>query len=206
MHIGIDFDNTLVSYDAMFYRCACARRLIPPELAPTKAAVRAWLWQKPDGNTFWTELQGEVYGAHMAEAVWFPGADAFLSFCRRSGLSVSIISHKLEYPALGPRVNLRKAALAWMETHGFFSPDGFSLERGAVFFEDSREQKLARISERQCACFIEDLLEVLLAPGFPSGVGKLLFDPAGEAAVTEPDIRVFRSWSEIQRYVEAISS
>ncbi|MBI2442239.1 MAG: haloacid dehalogenase-like hydrolase [Lentisphaerae bacterium] len=204
MHIGVDFDNTLVSYDALFYRCARERRLIPAELTPTKAAVREWLWRQPEGNTVWTQLQGEVYGARMAEAVWFPGADTFLSFCRRRGLAVFIISHKLKYPALGPRVNLREAALSWMETHGFFSPGGFGLESAAVCFEDSREHKLERIGERQCTCFIEDLLEVLSDPAFPSGVIKILFDPAGEVQTPPNGISAFRSWGGIQSYVETL--
>lgn len=206
MHIGIDFDNTLVSYDALFYRCACERHLIPPHLTPTKAAVREWLWRQPDGNTPWTELQGEVYGRRMAEAVWFPGVDAFLAFCRRRRFRISIISHKLEYPALGPRVNLRDATLVWMEAHGFFRPAGFNLSRDDVYFEASREQKLARIAERQCTHFVEDLPEVLQDPAFPSGVIKLLFDPAGVVGKTGPDIQVFRAWADIQRYMEALAS
>jgi len=206
LHIGIDFDNTLVSYDALFHRCARERSLIPPDLPPTKAAVRAWLWRQPDGNTPWTELQGEVYGRRMAEAVWFPGVNAFLTFCRCRGLQVSIISHKSEYSALGPRVNLRAAALVWMEAHGFFRTDGFNLSRDDVYFEGSREQKHARIAERQCTHFVEDLPEVLLDPAFPPGIIKLLFDPAGVADKTGPDIHVFRAWADIQRYVEAVAS
>lgn len=206
MHIGIDFDNTLVSYDVLFHRCARARHLIPSDLPPTKAAVRAWLWRQPDGNTPWTELQGMVYGQRMMEAVWFPGVDEFFTFCRSRRLRISIISHKLEYPALGSRVNLRDAALAWMEAHGFFRPDGFALSQNDVYFEGSREQKCARIAERQCTHFVEDLPEVLQDPAFPSDVIKLLFDPAGVAGKTGPDIQVFRAWADIQRYVEALAS
>lgn len=206
LHIGIDFDNTLVSYDTLFHRCALERHLIPPDLPPAKAAVRAWIWRRPDGNTSWTELQGEVYGRRMGEAVGFPGVSGFFTACRRLGVSVSIISHKLEYPALGPRVNLRDAALTWMEAHGFFRPDGFALSRVDVWFEASREQKLARIAERQCTHFVEDLPEVLQEEAFPSGVIKLLFDPAGVAAEVAPDVQVFKTWVEIQRYVEEAAS
>lgn len=202
MHIGIDFDNTLVSYDTLFHRCALERRLIPPDLPPVKAAVRAWIWRRPDGNTAWTELQGEVYGRRMAEAIGFPGVRDFFTACRRHGVSVSIISHKLEYPARGARVNLRDAALAWMEAHDYFRPDGFALSRNDVWFEASREQKLARIAERQCTHFVEDLPEVLREKAFPSGVVKLLFDPAGIAGAVAADVQVFRTWPGIQRYVE----
>lgn len=204
MHLGVDFDNTLVSYDELFHRCALERGLIPADLPRTKSAVRAHLWARPDGNTPWTELQGVVYGTRMAEAAFFPGAREALVTCRSRGIHVSVISHKLEFPALGPRVSLRKASMDWMEAQGFFDPAGIGLSRNAVFFESSREEKLARIAQQGCTHFVDDLPEVLEAPGFPAGVEKWLFDPAG--VVSSPmGARRFGSWAEIQRHLEVLS-
>ena len=146
MHIGIDFDNTLVDYDMLFYRCALDHNMIPSSVAPTKSAIRTHLWGQPDGNTPWTELQGEVYGMRMQEAVPFPGSIEFLCFCRRQGIQASIVSHKAEYAARGPQVNLRQAAVAWMAAHGVFAAERVGLKRSDVFFEQSREEKLRRIS------------------------------------------------------------
>lgn len=205
MHLGVDFDNTLVSYDELFHRCAVERGVIPADTPKTKSAVRAYLWSLPGGNTPWTELQGIVYGTRMAEAAFFPGAREALSFCRGQGIRVSVISHKIEFPSLGPRVRLREAALGWMEEQGFFDPGGIGLSRGAIFFESSREEKLARIGREGCTHFIDDLPEVLEAPGFPSGVGKWLFDPAGADTVPRPGVRRFRSWPEIQSHLETMA-
>jgi hypothetical protein len=204
VHLGVDFDNTLVSYDDLFHRCALERGLIPAELPRTKAVVRGYLWTRPDGNTPWTELQGMVYGTRMAEAVFFPGAHEALVFCRQHGVRLSIISHKLEFPALGPRVSLWKAALDWMDAQGFFDPDGIGLPRETVFFESSREEKLARIAQQGCTHFLDDLPEVLEAPGFPAGVEKWLLDPASEAGRSAPGLRRFASWAEIRDHLEAV--
>lgn len=203
MHLGVDFDNTLVGYDELFHRCAVERGWVPADVPVSKAAVRAYLWSLPDGNTPWTELQGEVYGTRMSEAQAYPHALDTLRFCRRHGIRVSIISHKNEYPALGPRVNLREAALRWMEEHGFFDPQDIGLSQKAVFFTDTREEKLALIGSQGCTHFVDDLPEVLLAAEFPPRVERWLFDPCGSfTGESAAGIRVFRSWVEIQKHLE----
>lgn len=195
MRLGVDFDNTLVSYDRLFHRCARERGLIPAECPATKQAVRAYLWGQPDGNTPWTELQGVVYGERMAEAEPCPGVVDFLRACRRRGVPVTVISHKMVYPALGPRVDLRAAARAWLAAQGFFAADGAGLAPDRVFFEATRADKLARIERAACTHFVDDLPEIFAEPGFPAGVQRLLYAPAGAGA--PPGVRVFRHWREL---------
>ena len=43
MRIGIDFDNTIVSYDALFHKVAREAGLVPESVAATKVAVRDYL-------------------------------------------------------------------------------------------------------------------------------------------------------------------
>lgn len=205
MHLGLDFDNTIVRYDTLFHRCALERGLIPAYLPVSKGAVRSHLWSLPDGNTPWTQLQGEVYGSRMAEAEPFEGVTDFLRFCRAEGVRCSIISHKDEYPALGPHVNLRTAALTWMESRGFFDPATIGLARDAVVFEGTREAKIARIREFRCTHFIDDLIEVLRHREFPPNTARWLFDPTG-LAEAEDGVRTFRAWDEVRREVEEILS
>lgn len=201
LHIGLDLDNTIVQYDELFYRCALERHLIPEETTRTKAAVRAYLWSLPHGNTPWTELQGIVYGERMSEAIPCPGALDFLAFCRDNGIRVSIVSHKIEFPALGPRVNLRKAALRWLNEHASYGGNQAGLTPGGVFFESTREDKIARIGQLGCTHFIDDLPEVFTSPSFPDGVEKILY--AGNAYLEIADVRgmgVFSDWAAILQY------
>jgi hypothetical protein len=110
MRVGLDFDNTIVRYDALFHRVALEGGWIPPGLPATKLQVRDHLRAHGREQT-WIEMQGHVYGARMAEAEMFPGVDRFLRW-RASGLAVSIVSHKTQYPFAGPRHDLHEASRA----------------------------------------------------------------------------------------------
>ena len=46
-----------------------------------------------------------------------------------------------------------------------------------VFFEETRDEKIARIIALQCSHFVDDLPEVFDHPGFPSATVQMLFDP-----------------------------
>ena len=97
MHIGIDFDNTIVNYDRVFHRVAIERGLVPPSLAPTKLEVRNWL-RAADKEDLWTEMQGYVYGARMNDAETYPGVIAFLRWARGAGVPISIRSASVTKP------------------------------------------------------------------------------------------------------------
>lgn len=142
---------------------------MPRELPVNKTAVRDWLRCQPDGEARWTELQGLVYGSLMREAKLAPGQAEFLRSIRSAQIPCCVISHKTEFSVAVPRVNLRTAALAWLEANGFFSPMGFGLRREDVFFEGTRAEKLRRIAAQGCTVFVDDLEEVLTEPESPQG-------------------------------------
>ena len=110
--IGIDFDNTIVTYDEVF--CAMAKRcgLIDPAFVGSKQAVRDAIRLLPDGELAWQRLQGQVYSKGLADANMVRGFEAFLRRCRAEGCAVMIVSHKTEFGHYDPdRINLREAAL-----------------------------------------------------------------------------------------------
>ena len=74
MLIGVDFDNTLVTYEEVFRAEACARGLIDPNFAGTKQEIRDRIRLLPDGEIAWQQLQGYVYGRGIASARMFDGA------------------------------------------------------------------------------------------------------------------------------------
>ena len=197
MRIGIDFDNTIVSYDALFHKVAIEKEIIPAGVRPTKVAVREYL-VRSGREELWTEMQGHVYGARMDEAVAYPGAVEFLKWAARQGASVLIISHKTLHPFLGPRYDLHAAARSWVERH--LEDRGRALvTAGDVYFELTQQEKLARIGASSCDYYIDDLPEILLAPGFPVGTRRILFDPEAHHADAGP-INVMGSWQDILSY------
>ena len=202
IRLGLDFDGTVVVYDEVFHRLARELHGAPSGLPVNKTAVRDWLRRQPDGEQRWTELQGVVYGSRMAEAKLASGLAEFLHAVRAARIPVCIISHKTEFSVAGPRVNLRAAALGWLEANGFFASDGFALRREDVFFESTRADKLRRIATQGCTLFVDDLEEVLTELEFPAGVERWLYSPAG-ARHEGASFRVFSDWGELQRRMMA---
>jgi hypothetical protein len=196
MRIGLDFDNTIVCYDAVFHEAALEAGLIPRSVHRSKDAVRDYL-RTAGRNKDWTKLQGRVYGVKTATCRPFEGALSVIhALARRS--DVAIISHKTKVPYRGPRHDLHAAARSWIQACGLSEVLG---ERN-IFFETTREDKLARIRHLECTHFVDDLPEFLDAPNFPAGVYRILFDPWNRH---QDETRFLRaaSWQEMGRLLES---
>lgn len=198
MRIGLDFDNTIVSYDALFHRIAREGGLVPDAIPVSKVSVRDHL-RKIGREEAWTEMQGTVYGGRMAEADAFPGVKAFLAWARANGIAVFIVSHKTRYPFLGTQHDLHAAARAWI-TASLRDEGGPLVADGNVYFELTKDEKLARIGALGCSIYVDDLPEILLAPGFPAGTQPLLFDPDDHHA--DAGLRRVAAWDAIREQVE----
>ncbi len=176
MHIGLDLDNTLACYDRVFFQAAQQQGLLPRDWKGGKQKLRDFLRSREGGGEDWQVLQGQVYGALMDRAELMPGAGWFLLHCKAKNVQVSIVSHKTKYSPKDPeRVPLRETAQRWMAKSGFFRPDRFGISPEAVYFEDTREQKVKRIAALGCTHFVDDLLEVFAEPEFPSHVSRILY-------------------------------
>lgn len=197
--IGVDFDNTIVRYDALFHGLAMERHLIPPSLPISKKSVRDHLRTLSGGEIEWQKLQARAYGPAMNQASLFPGVLDFFRRCRQDDTDVYIVSHKTRTARYDPAgTDLRQAALRFLEQHGFFDP--LQVPRQNVFFESTRENKNARIADLACDVFIDDLCEVFLEPSFPDGTTKILFTPNGETEHAGSDVAL-GSWDQIQAYL-----
>jgi len=199
MRIGFDFDNTIVSYDALFYRVAVEQSLVPADLPQTKLAVRDYL-RKAGNEDAWTEMQGYVYGARMDDAVAYPDAIEFMRYARACGISMAIVSHKTKHPFMGPKYDLHEAARAWVESF-LVDEEGLLIAPDQVFFEVTKEDKVARIADAGCDYFVDDLPEILRMPGFPPRAARILFDPENHHDGDGVEEKL-GSWQEIRRYFE----
>jgi len=120
---------------------------------------------------------------------------------RRRGIDMYIVSHKTQYSNFDTaRVDLREAALAWMDKNGFFDSTRLGFSRDQIFFADTRAEKIARIHALGCGIFIDDLEEVLADPAFPPSIKRVLFACDG-AAPSDRTLVVRERWPDITRYV-----
>lgn len=201
MRIGVDFDNTIANYDAVFVEAARARGWVAADFEGTKKQLRDSVRKLDDGEIKWQILQGEVYGPRMQDAVPFPGVMEFFEAACRRGLSLFIVSHKTRFANYDEtRADLREGALRWMEARGFFAQDRTGLTRPNVFFADTRAEKVARIGTLGCTVFIDDLEEVFVDPGFPDHVSKVLFT-SGNAPEEIGAIVAKATWTDITQHV-----
>jgi hypothetical protein len=198
--IGVDFDNTIVTYDDVMCRVAQERGLVAAGFGMSKRQVRDSIRLRPNGEQEWQELQAEVYGNRMDEASIADGVPVFFAQCRAHAVHVYIVSHKTENTVSGGReYNLRSAAMAWMKKNGFFDRRRFGLTKQSVFFETTRKAKIARITSLDCTHFIDDLEETFLDDSFPGKIEKILYSPAGGESCCE-DVTTFTSWDAINDY------
>lgn len=197
MKIGVDFDNTIVRYDEIFFRAALDNALIPELFPRNKTKIRDYI-RVTKGDQFWSRLQGEVYGSRMDEADLYEGFEGFLKGCEAENHQVYVVSHKSKFSVLGEQFDLHEAASKFVRDKiGVFSPSITDI--GRVYFEPTREEKVKRVVEIGCEIFIDDLIEVFLEPSFPKMHRKVLFDPDANHVGSDlpKDLVRASSWREI---------
>jgi len=201
MNIGIDFDNTIASYDSLFKQVAKVKRLVPKNWnGSSKMEVRDYLRRQSDGDKTWMKLQGLIYGEYMHRAEMMPGAANFFLSCNIRKYRIFIVSHKTEYGHYDPgKIPLRREALKWMETKLFFSLEHFGINKDDVFFADTRKEKVNIIARLNCDWFIDDLPEVFEENIFPDSIRKILFGSYNPEQFQ--DRIVLNSWRKISEKI-----
>lgn len=201
LRVGIDFDNTIVCYDDIFYKVALEKGLIPADLPANKESVRDFL-RSQGKEDLWTEMQGYVYGARMSDVVAFRGALECIEKLKANNIPLFIISHKTRHPYRGEAYDLHASARQWLKEHLLAGSDKAGLEMDHVFFKETKEEKLAQVSACGCTHFIDDLPEFFAEPSFPSATRKLLFSPSRNMKPSQhKDLLIFASWGEITRFL-----
>jgi hypothetical protein len=199
VRVVIDFDNTIVAYDALFWATARERGLIDANCASAKAAIRDAIRRLPDGEAAWQLLQADVYGELIERASPFPGVREFVMQARAANASLAIVSHKSAFAAAKPQgPDLRRAAQRWLVANGLIGADRIAAHD--CYFEPSRAAKIERIRAVEPDVAIDDLIEIFTDPAFPPGVRRWLFAPHATAAAAPASgaaIEVFTSWQAI---------
>ena len=176
IHIGIDFDHTIVDYHSIFGEKACALGFIDSKKKMSKNEVKIIVKESEDGERKWGILQSEVYSQGIREAVIMKGFLEFVKACRKGRISLSVISHKNRsnpYDLLNR--DLQEPALDWMKSHHFFEKSRLGFSRKQVFFDETIEDKVVRIKALNCSHFVDDLLKVFSYPRFPESTRKILY-------------------------------
>ena len=125
MRIGIDFDNTIASYDRLLADLAVEQGLVAERPTGGKRAIRDLVREGEDGEIAWQRLQALAFGPRIGGAVMMEGLEPFLTQCRRRDVAVFVVSHKTRFAAKDrDGIDLHEATLGWMEGKGLLSRNG----------------------------------------------------------------------------------
>lgn len=199
MKIGLDFDNTIVRYDDVFYRVALEQGLIPANTPISKVSVRDYL-RSVGKEAYWTEMQGYVYGSRMDDVQPFSNVIETLLAARDAGWELFIVSHKTRYPFMGPKYDLHEAARNWILTHLVIDGEPL-IGSESINFREQKDSKVERVNELGCDVFLDDLPEILNATNFSDSIRGVLFDPDDHHTDFTSAKRV-RSWFEFKEFLE----
>ena len=197
MNVGLDFDNTIASYDALFIFVASKLGIVPEDSKLNKTQLRDFIKDSSGGDKLWMKVQGQVYGKYMHRAQLMPGVRNFLLRCKLRSIDVCIVSHKTEYGHFdNERVPLRGEAINWMKRLGFFNNQYMPLRVDDVYFAETRHEKVKKIKELGCDFFVDDLIEVFKEKDFPESVEKILFHNEFEQGLISYD-----NWLDIDNHI-----
>lgn len=198
MRIGIDFDNTIVDYTGVFYLAATKLGWIPETTGKSKNEVKQFFFDQ-NNERKWTELQGIVYGKEIAIAKPYIGMNQTIQYWLDKGHELFIISHKTRYPIIGDKLDFHQAAMDWLHQQKIIGKNGIALNN--VYFNETKEKKLARIGELSCDVFIDDLPAILSHEQFPDNTLRVLFDVKNEHPINHiHSIKKVTSWDHLAEY------
>ncbi|WP_421900004.1 hypothetical protein [Maridesulfovibrio sp.] len=201
MLVGIDLDNTIICYDNALHGIAVQRGLIFTDTPKVKRIIRDQV-RAAHSEIEWQKLQIAIYGTHIQRAELMPGVWDFLLGLKAQGIKFKIISHKTRYPNYGgSKVDLRAAAMEFLDQQNFFTQSGLGLTEDDVFFLPTRAEKIATIRKLECSIFIDDLKELFSEPDFPEQTAKILFSTDTDADF--PGLKVFSDFALISNFIFA---
>ena len=160
--IGIDLDNTIISYDDAFQLAANKFGLLDNNNCLSKESLRNQIRNQKNGEKKWQKLQGYVYGEGINEAVLFPGVYRFLWRCKERKIDVEIVSHKTEFGHFdSKKISLRDSATNFLINHGLLDNKNPLIKK--VTYKNSKKEKIDYIKQNNYECFIDDLEEIIFS-------------------------------------------
>lgn len=165
MRIGFDLDNTLICYDQLFAFSAHKLSYLTNPPAQKQALKSALMekWGPQEGESAWQDIQAHSYGPWLEHAELFPNVLACLEHLANQGHQLFIVSHKSSHSHFRPAIGFWEPARQFLNTHHVckWVPDS------QLFFEQTRQSKIQRITDLKLDLFVDDLADVLKDPFFP---------------------------------------
>lgn len=193
--VAIDLDNTLIDYRAPLSVIASRLGLDSTD----RADIRQHLRRDAKGHKLWQNIQAEVYTSGLETAALADGSLEFLMQCKAQSVAVFVVSHKTKWVGSGlNHISLRDRAKNFLVRTGVLFD---LLPESRLYFESTRDAKVARVNELGVSILLDDLPEVLNHPDLSPDIEAILFKTDG--AADSGGRIVVSSFHQFQNYVFA---
>ena len=190
--IAFDLDNTILDYGTSLHQLRLDRAELNKISAYTKADFKLRVIAE-FGEDYWTELQGFLYTKYVAYAQVDPQFLELLNYLESNQWQTSIISHKTEFPYLGPKLNMRDCARDRLEVAGIKK-----LLTDGVHFFDTKKEKVEYINLVKPNIYIDDLVEILDL--LSNEITRLQFSSANPESNSNYDL--VSDWRSVYKYLK----
>jgi hypothetical protein len=193
--IGFDLDNTLIDYSRSARVYGLREGL--GEIRDLNM-LRTRLRKDDSTDKSWQRAQSWIYTDGMALARISSGFVKLKEFLEQSGSILFVVSHKTEKtPDDFGGDPLRDLATTWIKN----SLGLEFLKRDInLFFLGTRDEKVKKINDLGLSFFIDDLLDVLKHPYFPSTTQKIWYTK--EVETNDSKIYRVREMKDLQVYFQ----
>ena len=194
IRIGIDLDNTIISYDRAFQIGAKLSGLVEKDCKLNKKGIRDLIRKRQNGESEWQKLQGYVYSEGINEAALFPGVFRFLWLCKERKINVEIVSHKTKFGHFdNKKTSLRNSATNFLINHDLLNTENPLIKK--ITYRNSKKEKIDFIKQNNYDYFIDDLEEIIFSKELESQKGILFSSDSRLVEISNKEIA--HSWEEI---------
>ncbi len=185
LRIGIDLDNTIIDYSNSFLFGINSNNFLSKNIikyivkknkinnVSIKELIKSSIKKTVNGEKKWRKLQSEVYGKLIKYALVNSEIYKFLTLCNHKDYKIYIVSHKTKFGHYSKKDNLlRVYALNFLKNKKIINN---LIPSKNVFFTDTLNDKIDKISELKLDYFIDDLKKVFDNKNFPKYTKKIIF-------------------------------
>lgn len=190
--VAFDLDNTIFDYETSLLQLKLDRAELNTLSASNKTDFKLQVITE-FGEDYWTELQGFLYTEYVAYSRIDPEFIDLLNYLKVNKWQTSIISHKTEFPYMGPKLNMRECALKRLEVAGIEK-----LLTDGVHFFGTKQAKVNYINAVKPNIYIDDLEEILDL--ISSDITRLLFISTSQESTSK--YSRISDWRSVYKYLE----
>jgi hypothetical protein len=169
--IGIDLDNTIISYNNIINLLAKKKYKLNKE-KNNKVLIKKEIIKKY-GEVEWTKFQSLLYGENLKFAEVFYNFKKNISKIKND-YEIYIISHKTKYPYIGKKINLIYESKKFIKINKISYCKNEIIKKENIYFENTIENKIKRIKKLKINYFIDDLEGILNK--LPNNINKIIFN------------------------------